>query len=206
MRLRPWPACALAKALQSGKLPTTDHARALLAQGLRRIADDYPAWSIIKGQLSDRELSERFSAIAAASDVFTALLNDDPQLQIASVLTGQWPKEQAVDFDMLRAMHRTIVAIASLHAAVYAEGTRRRPRRSEPENWLLQRLFDLAREVGGSAPAVAAPLYRYMTTCHQLLGVPFDLSDEAFLKRAQRLWPRRLARQRVVGLPKTGTF
>ncbi len=153
-------------------------------------------------------MARRYLEWSAAwySDAFTALLNDDPQLQIASVLTGQWPKEQAVDFDMLRAMHRTIVAIASLHAAVYAEGTRRRPRRSEPENWLLQRLFDLAREVGGSAPAVAAPLYRYMTTCHQLLGVPFDLSEEAFLKRAQRLWPRRLARQRVVGLPKTGTL
>src|SRR5262249_37601096 len=125
------------------------------------------------------------------SDEFIRLLADDPQLQLASILSAKWSGRAAVDLTQLREMHDTVSAIATLHARVYAEGSRKRPRRSEPENWVFQQLYDLATEIRGSRPNIAAPLYRYMMGCAKLLGLNLRHIDEgAFLKRAQRLWPR----------------
>jgi hypothetical protein len=178
----------LKQILQLGRLPRDGAAIDRLGEGLVRIADDYSAWAIVQQQLSDRELARKFAQVTRLSDEFVGLLANDPQLQLASVLSAKWPGRPAVDFTRLREMHDTVSAIATLHATVYAAGSRKRPRRTEPENWLFRQLYDLATEIRGSRPNIAAPLYRYTMGCAKLLGVDLrHIGEEAFLKRAQGL-------------------
>lgn len=178
----------LEQILQLGRLPRDSAAIDGLRKGLIRIAGDYSAWAIIQQQFSDRELAKRFTQISRLSDEFVGLLTDDPQLQLASILGGKWPGRAEVDLDRLREMHDTVSAIATLHAKVYDEGSRKRPRRTEPEDWLFRQLYDLATKISGRPPNIAAPLYRYTIGSAKLLGIDLrHIGEQAFIKRAQGL-------------------
>jgi hypothetical protein len=205
----------LQEVLRTGRLPVNSTTLRKLRVGLAAIGSDHTAWAVAEQQLSDRELALKFARLAQLADEFAQLLADDPQRQIEAILTVERWGRAPVDLDWLREAHEqrikstlaaggwgqravdlawlretldTASAMAAHYAKVYADGSRRRASRTEPENWLFRQLYGLAAKIKGSQPGLAAPFYRYVVGCSKLLGVDLrHLREATFIKRVSAL-------------------
>jgi hypothetical protein len=178
----------LRKVLRAGCLPATKPAIRRLRTGLADIADRDRAWAAITQQLSGRAMSKKLKRFARAVSKVSAMLADDPQRQLESILSIEYPRQVAVDHDLMRANHASWVKIAEHYAAVYAEGPRKPERRTEREDWLFRQLFKLATKIKGQPPRPGILMVRFVVACAKLLDINLNhLSEEALRKRLQRL-------------------
>jgi hypothetical protein len=172
-------------ALCAGRLPIDDQSRAILDKGLLSIKHGY-ALRNTTGTQPDR--TKGFASIAQATDTLIKALQDDAGRQAAVIMEEEAVWHAPIEITRYLKELRELYETSLFYNRLYDQKYHKNIRRTEPNNWLFHKLYQVYGEIKGvDLPGIAGPLYRFTMESSKILGLKMDLSQDAYRMRIQRV-------------------